>query len=284
MLTDWIVGGGRRPICRCRAPPSPGWHSAPVPLPIWWKSGRRRHAALGGRRPVLAIHPEPAGVDVVIATELVEAARCCERGFVSPERTLLIAATRRVYATVEKQAMGDGASTPSAPSAPCGEIPARTLLHDPRPPAAGSAAHLSMPSRSGCWPDQACCPIPAGGLSRGSDPRRCDAGGNLPGSRPGSSWPPKACSAGATVPPPLPCPRSAAGRCCATPPLPLPADVLAVAEIALPRLVHYNQPLHTRLYLDRLAEVVAADPAPGGITACRRRWRASWRCGCATRM
>lgn len=50
----------------------------------------------------------PAQVDVVVASELLEAARMMERGFVTPQKTCLIASTSRVYTTLEKMQMGDG--------------------------------------------------------------------------------------------------------------------------------------------------------------------------------
>lgn len=64
-------------------------------------------AAAGGREPVLAMMPLPGDVDVVLASEAMEAARAVERGLVTPERTTLIASTHRVYAIAEKMAMGD---------------------------------------------------------------------------------------------------------------------------------------------------------------------------------
>jgi len=63
---------------------------------------------LGGREPVLSLTPSPGNVDVMVASELVEAGRAMQNGFVSPERTTLIASTHRIYATVEKMQMGDG--------------------------------------------------------------------------------------------------------------------------------------------------------------------------------
>ncbi len=58
--------------------------------------------------PVLSLVPLPARVDVVVASELVEAARCLAAGFVSPKLTTLVASTSRVYSTAEKIALGDG--------------------------------------------------------------------------------------------------------------------------------------------------------------------------------
>jgi indolepyruvate ferredoxin oxidoreductase, beta subunit len=67
-----------------------------------------RQAAPADESPVFALSPLPGRVDVVLASELLEAGRMMERGFVSPDRTTLIHATHRVLTTIEKMQMGDG--------------------------------------------------------------------------------------------------------------------------------------------------------------------------------
>ena len=57
--------------------------------------------------PILALMPVPGDVDVVIASELMEAGRALSRGFVTKDTTL-IASSHRVYAISEKISMGDG--------------------------------------------------------------------------------------------------------------------------------------------------------------------------------
>src|SRR5919109_2074668 len=54
---------------------------------------------LAGREPVMSLTPSPGNVDVMIASELVEAGRAMTNGYVNPERTTLIASTHRIYAT-----------------------------------------------------------------------------------------------------------------------------------------------------------------------------------------
>lgn len=61
-----------------------------------------------GKDPVMALMPVPGEVDVVIASELMEAGRAITRGLVTPDRTTLIASTNRVYSMTERIAMGDG--------------------------------------------------------------------------------------------------------------------------------------------------------------------------------
>src|SRR5438132_4108418 len=84
-------------------------------------------AQADGRAPVLALMPVPGDVDIVLASELMEAARAVERGFVTPERTLLIASTHRVFAMTEKIALADGRVDAPALLAACREA-ARELL------------------------------------------------------------------------------------------------------------------------------------------------------------
>ena len=61
-----------------------------------------------GRRPILSLAPTAGEVDLFIATELLEAGRLIQAGFVTPDRTTVIAPLRRVYAITEKIAMSDG--------------------------------------------------------------------------------------------------------------------------------------------------------------------------------
>lgn len=57
--------------------------------------------------PVLAQMPAPEDVDIVMATELIEAGRAIQRGFVS-KKTTLIFSTHRNLAIQEKEKPGDG--------------------------------------------------------------------------------------------------------------------------------------------------------------------------------
>lgn len=66
-----------------------------------------------GRQPVFALSPSPGDVDILIAAELMEAGRAIMRGFVTADRTTLIASSHRIAAVSEKIEPGDG----RAPSA-----------------------------------------------------------------------------------------------------------------------------------------------------------------------
>jgi indolepyruvate ferredoxin oxidoreductase beta subunit len=61
-----------------------------------------------GKYPVMGLMPASGDVDVVIASELMEAGRAMMRNFVTPERTTLITSSHRIYGILEKSDMGDG--------------------------------------------------------------------------------------------------------------------------------------------------------------------------------
>ncbi|TGV95899.1 2-oxoacid:acceptor oxidoreductase family protein, partial [Mesorhizobium sp. M2E.F.Ca.ET.154.01.1.1] len=58
--------------------------------------------------PVFALSPSQGDVDILIAAELMEAGRAIIRGFITPERTTLIASSHRIAAVSEKIEPGDG--------------------------------------------------------------------------------------------------------------------------------------------------------------------------------
>ena len=55
-----------------------------------------RHSS-SAARPVLALNAAPGEVDLVVASELLEATRTIGAGFVTPDRTHLIASSARVF-------------------------------------------------------------------------------------------------------------------------------------------------------------------------------------------
>ncbi len=119
VLAEWIVQAALKANLAVQATSVPGVAQRtgatsyyieffPEPLPA-------------GQHPVFALMPVPGRLDVLLASELLEAARIAERGFITPQRTLLISADHRVLTTAEKMAMGDGRLD---------DAPLRALLHE----------------------------------------------------------------------------------------------------------------------------------------------------------
>ncbi|HCN88158.1 MAG TPA: indolepyruvate oxidoreductase subunit B [Oxalobacteraceae bacterium] len=65
-------------------------------------------AQLDGRMPVMALTPTAGAIDVVAASELIEAGRALQNAYLDADRTTLVASTHRVYAVAEKVTPGDG--------------------------------------------------------------------------------------------------------------------------------------------------------------------------------
>ncbi|MCG6560238.1 indolepyruvate oxidoreductase subunit beta family protein [Ruegeria sp. 1NDH52C] len=62
----------------------------------------------GVAAPVFSLAPAAGDVDILIAAEMMEAGRAIQRGFVTPDRTVLIASEHRALAVSEKMVPGNG--------------------------------------------------------------------------------------------------------------------------------------------------------------------------------
>ncbi|MFD1807886.1 hypothetical protein ACFSHQ_06180 [Gemmobacter lanyuensis] len=71
--------------------------------------------------------PAQGDVDIMIAAEMMEAGRSIQRGFVTPDRTVLIASTHRALAVSEKMVPGDGIASSDEVMA-AAEIAARRFI------------------------------------------------------------------------------------------------------------------------------------------------------------
>lgn len=108
VLSDWIVDLAERSGHLAQATSVPGVAQRTGATVYYVELFPEDVARQAGREPVLALMPVPGDVDVVLAAELMEAGRAINRGFVTPDRTTLIASTHRDYAIAEKMALGDG--------------------------------------------------------------------------------------------------------------------------------------------------------------------------------
>lgn len=108
VLTGWIVEAAQAAGLPVQATSIPGVAQRTGATTYYIEIWPETREALGGREPVLALSPAPGEVDIMLASELLEAGRAIQTGLVTPDRTMLIASTHRVLTTREKMAMGDG--------------------------------------------------------------------------------------------------------------------------------------------------------------------------------
>ena len=108
VMADWLMEAATASGFPAQATSIPGVAQRTGATTYYLEIYPAKRAQLEGKEPVLSLTPSPGNVDVMVASELVEAGRAMLNGFVSPERTTLIASTHRIYATVEKMQMADG--------------------------------------------------------------------------------------------------------------------------------------------------------------------------------
>src|SRR5262249_60880596 len=108
VLTNWIVAAAAQQGFPVQSTSIPGvaqrtgattYYIEMVPTP--WRE-------LGGRRPILALSPGVGDVDLVVASELLEAGRAVVAGYVTPDRTLLIGSTRPSLLGLDEKGRGPG--------------------------------------------------------------------------------------------------------------------------------------------------------------------------------
>ncbi len=108
VLTNWIVSAAADAGLPVQSTSIPGVAQRTGATTYYIEILPRRTDTLGGKRPVLALTPGIGDIDIAVASELMEAGRTVANGFVTPERTHVIASLSRFFAMDEKIAMGDG--------------------------------------------------------------------------------------------------------------------------------------------------------------------------------
>jgi indolepyruvate ferredoxin oxidoreductase, beta subunit len=130
VLADWIVDLAQHGGYLAQTTSVPGVAQRTGATIYYVELFPKIAAQAAGREPVLALLPMPGDVDVVLASELMEAARAVERGFVTPDKTLLLASTHRVFAMAERIALADGRADAAALFAACREAARRLVAFD----------------------------------------------------------------------------------------------------------------------------------------------------------
>ena len=107
VVADWLIEVARRERFVVQSTSVPGVAQRTGATIYYLEFYPRSRIEADGREPVLALMPQPGDVDIVVASELVEAGRMIVRGLVTPDRTTLITSTHRAYTIGEKSGLGD---------------------------------------------------------------------------------------------------------------------------------------------------------------------------------
>ena len=270
VLADWIVALAE----------SEGWIAQSTSVPgVAQRTGSTVYYVElfpAGPAPVLALMPAAGDVDIVIASELMEAGRAILRGFVTAERTTLIASTSRIYAISEKTAMGNGIKSSERILAAAQERAARFVGFDMETAAAQAGSVISSVmfgalAGSGALPfarDAFEAAIRAGGKAIPANLAGFSSGHDAAA---GNAQPAPAAS------PPLPVPTTPAGaRINARILSGLPAAARTLATEGVRRLMDYQDAAYANLYLERLETLVPSDRSDGRLIAETARHLALW--------
>lgn len=132
VLADWIIDAATADGLAVQSTSVPGVSQRTGATTYYVEVFPVPRAQLGADVPVFSLTPSPGSVDVVAATELVEAGRMMQRGFVDSLRTTLFASTHREYAVAEKTAMADGRYDAERILDAAGHLARRCVMFDMR--------------------------------------------------------------------------------------------------------------------------------------------------------
>ena len=228
-------------------------------------------APKGAGVPIFSLMPAAGDVDIMITAEMMEAGRSIMRGFVTPDRTVLITSTHRALAVSEKMVPGDGIASSDEVMA-AAEVAARRLIAADFDALALGAGSVISASLFGALAGAEVLPFPraafeaairAGGKGVEPSLRAFDVGYRA--AQKGAAVPVKPVAA--TKAGPMGSARLLAdwaalvARADA-----LPEGAAAMVRAGLQRVVEFQDLAYGRAYLDRVDSVRAQDRAPYDLT------------------
>lgn len=238
-----------------------------------------------GRMPVFALSPSQGDVDIMLATELMEAGRSVLRGFVTPGRTTLVASTHRIAAVSEKVVPGDGRADSQAVIDAMG-IAADKLVAFDMEAVARDAGSVISASMFGALAGSGALPfaresyeevIRKGG--KGAEPslRAFAAAYDI---AVGAAEAPKPAEVAKQPAEALSVPgklrakwQALTGRVEA-----LPEPVREMAALGLRKVVDYQDPAYGAQYLDMVEQAVARDASPWDLSVAAAKYAARALC------
>jgi indolepyruvate ferredoxin oxidoreductase beta subunit len=254
VLVDWIT----------RAALGAGLHATRTSIPgVAQRTGATTYyvevlrAEPGDPVPVLGLTAAPGRVDVFVATELLEAARRAEAGFVTRDRTLAIVAHRRAYTVAEKSEGGDGRLDAARLEAAIRATARQAVIADHD----GIARRAGAPLNAvllGALAATGALPIPPDAFRAAIRATGKSAEANLRGFEAGLSGVPPQVAAAAVAP-------AADGYGF------LPPEVRALAVEGVARLADYQDAALAAGYLDTLRRFAALPGADGPLLAALAR-------------
>jgi indolepyruvate ferredoxin oxidoreductase beta subunit len=278
VLADWLVAAATAQGFPVQSTSIPGVAQRTGATTYYLEIFPAHRERLGGRHPVLALTPSPGNIDVMIASEFVEAGRAMQNGYVTPERTTLVASTHRVYSTLEKMAMGDGRYDADRLHKAAGALAKRPVLFDMAALATQSgtvinAVLFGAAAGAGALPlSREACENAIRGHGKGAE-------ASLRGFAAG--WAHATGEAQQTAAPDA---KHWTGRASERVRAMFPAETHRILEEAVARVAQYQDQAYADRFLDRLEPILKAEREAGGgpagfrVTGETGRHLALWMC------
>jgi indolepyruvate ferredoxin oxidoreductase beta subunit len=229
-----------------------------------------------GPTPVLGLMPAPGDVDVVIASELMEAGRAMVRGFVTKDRTTLITSTHRIYAISEKSALGDGTKDSSVILEAAKVRAAHFVALDMEAAAARTGSVISS-VMFGALAGSGALAFERSAFEAAIRDGAKAVKSNLAGFEAGYTAAKARAAAPEAAAPSLPAPSTPTGeRLKARIAAEVPPLAQGLVTEGVRRLMDYQDAPYAELYLDRLTPLLALDRSGGRLVAEAARHLALW--------
>ncbi|MFA5913269.1 MAG: indolepyruvate oxidoreductase subunit beta family protein [Burkholderiales bacterium] len=285
VLADWIIAAATAQDYPVQSTSIPGVAQRTGATTYYIELYPLRAAELQGRRPVMTLAPAPADIDVMLASELLEAGRALLNGYVTPGRTTLIASTHRIYTVDEKIALGDGRYDSERILAAAQTLAKRAILTDFHKLAANTGAMINAAlfgalAGSGALPlPRAACEEAIRSAGKGAETSLrgfalgyAAAAGGQTGDETAAVHAAETLAPSAkTLAPSL---RERVRQS-------FPAEVHAMLELGAARVADFQDEDYAVLYLDRLAPIAQRDQEQAGaekwkLTSETARFLALW--------
>ncbi|HTY67902.1 MAG TPA: indolepyruvate oxidoreductase subunit beta family protein [Alphaproteobacteria bacterium] len=261
VLTDWILAAAREERLVAQNTAIPGVAQRTGATTYYLEIFPERMPD-GAPEPVMSIYPQVGDVDVMVATELVEAGRACQNGYVTPDRTTLIASTHRVYAMQEKTSMADGRLDTGRIETAVRQMAKQAILFDVDRAARDNGTVINAVIL-GAIAGAGVLPIPASTFERAIKAEGKAVDANLRGFTYGLK------AAKGDIVELRPNPRAAARPAAAAPDVlaslrdrvvrDYPASAREIVMEGAARVFDYQDAAYATLYLDRLDRILAAE-------------------------
>jgi indolepyruvate ferredoxin oxidoreductase, beta subunit len=108
VLTQWLVDIAREAGFAAQSTSIPGVAQRTGATTYYLEVFPLAIALLQGRQPVFSLNPVPGALDAMVSSELLETTRQIANGMSTPDRTLVITSSSRIFTTQERMQLGDG--------------------------------------------------------------------------------------------------------------------------------------------------------------------------------